>query len=105
MPRARPRAVQPPAEQQAPSTKIYPLDSTKTPFWYAGAIMCELTFGTSVGRGANGDFVNAQKAVHLLGSPLSGSCHPKSWRFPTERVMQRRRLWDAYCFPGFKPEP
>jgi hypothetical protein len=23
----------------------------------------------------------------------------------TETAKRRRRLWDAYCFPGFQPEP
>jgi hypothetical protein len=35
-------------------------------FWYAGAIMCELTFGTADGCGANGDIADARRALDTL---------------------------------------
>jgi hypothetical protein len=54
---------------------------------YAGSHICELTFGSAIGSGANGDFADAQRALDTLSVADRGVVARDAWVLSKRLVL------------------
>jgi hypothetical protein len=72
-------------------------------FWYAGSHICELTFGTADGCGANGDFADVKRALDTLPEAERREVAREAWALSKRLVllneaaihMLARRLYEV----------